>query len=171
VADMFLAFPTLLLALLFAVVLGRGIENLILSMSLAWWPWYARLVYVQVNSVKVMPYIDAARVSGISTAVILFKYIMPNAITPVTIQAFLDMGSAVLEAAALSFVGVGIKPPTPEWGLMISESWHLINRAWWASLFPGLALFLVVLGFNLLGDSFREYSNPKVRRLLETRGV
>jgi len=170
VTDMFLAFPPLLLAIAFASILGRGLFNLIIALTIAWWPWYARLVYVQVNSVKSMPYVEAARVSGLSSTIILFKYILPNSLTPVTIQAFLDMGAAVLEAAALSFVGVGVKPPTPEWGLMISEGWQLIGIAWWVSLFPGLALFITVLGFNLLGDSFREYSNPKVRRLLESRG-
>ncbi len=171
VTDMFLAFPSLLLAIAFASILGRGLFNLIIALTIAWWPWYARLVYVQVNSVKNMPYVEAARVSGLSSTTILVKYILPNSLTPATIQAFLDMGGAVLEAAALSFVGVGVKPPTPEWGLMISEGWHLIGTAWWVSLFPGLALFFTVLGFNLLGDAFREYSNPKTRRLLESRGV
>lgn len=167
--DMFLAFPPLLLAIVFATVLGRGLENVIVALSLSWWPWYARLTYVQVTTVKNMPFIDAAKLSGIPLTGILLRYILPNSLTPVTIQAFLDMGAAILEAAALSFIGVGVKPPTPEWGLMISEGWTLIGRAWWISVFPGLALFITVLGFNLLGDSFREYSNPKVRRLAESR--
>jgi len=169
ITDMFLAFPSLLLAVVFASVLGRGLENVIIALSLSWWPWYARLTYVQVSNVKNMPYVEAAKVSGIPLTGILLRYILPNSLTPVTIQAFLDMGAAILEAAALSFIGVGVKPPTPEWGLLISEGWTLIGRAWWISLFPGLALFLTVLGFNLLADAFREYNNPRVRRLSEAR--
>ncbi len=171
ITDMFLAFPPILLALLFAVVIGRGLLNLIISLSLAWWPWYARLTYVQVTTVKNMPYIDAAKIAGINTPTIIFKYILPNSLTPVTVQAFLDMGAAILEAAALSFIGIGVQPPNPEWGLMISEGWYLIGVAWWISIFPGIMLFLVVMAFNFLGDSFREFNNPKVRRLLESRGI
>jgi peptide/nickel transport system permease protein len=169
VTDMFLAFPPLLLAIAFASILGRGLENVIIALSLSWWPWYARLTFVQVSSVKTMPYVDAAKIAGIPPLRILAKYILPNSLTPVTIQAFLDMGAAVLEAAALSFIGIGVKPPTPEWGLLISEGWILIGKAWWISLFPGIALFITVLGFNLLGDTYREYSNPKIRRLAEAR--
>lgn len=169
VTDMFLAFPPLLLAIAFASVLGRGLENVIIALSLSWWPWYARLTFIQVSSVKTMPYVDAAKVAGISPLGILTRYILPNSLTPVTIQAFLDMGAAVLEAAALSFIGIGVKPPTPEWGLLISEGWILIGKAWWISLFPGMALFITVLGFNLLGDAYREYSNPKIRRLVEAK--
>lgn len=171
ITDMFLAFPPLLLAIAMAATLGRGLVNLIISLSISWWPWYARLVYVQVASVKNMPYIDAAKISGLGTATILFKYILPNAITPTIIQAMLDMGSAILEASALSFIGVGVLPPTPEWGLMISEGWSVIGIAWWVSLFPGIALLITVVGFNLIGDAFKEYSNPRIRRLLEVRSL
>jgi len=171
ITDMFLAFPPILLALLFATILGRGLFNLIISLSLAWWPWYARLTYVQVTTVKNMPYIDAAKIAGIGTPTIVFKYVLPNSITPVTVQAFLDMGAVILEASALSFIGIGVQPPNPEWGLMISEGWYLIGSAWWLSIFPGMMLFLVVMAFNFLGDSFREFNNPKVRNLIQTRRI
>ncbi len=171
ITDMFLAFPPLLLAIALASILGRGLVNLVLALTVSWWPWYARLIYVQVMSVKNTPYVDAAKISGLGTATILFKYILPNSLTPAVIQAMLDMGAAILEAAALSFIGIGVKPPTPEWGLMISEGWNLIGTAWWVSLFPGIALFITVLGFNLLGDAFKEYNNPRIRRLLEVKAL
>ncbi len=170
IADMFLAFPPLLLAVAMAATLGRGLRNVIISLAISWWPWYTRLMYVQTNSIKTMPYIDAAKVLGLRTPTILFKHILPNAITPVMVQAALDMGSAILEAAGLSFLGVGVKPPTPEWGLLVTEGWASINRAWWISLFPGLAILITVLGFNLMADGLREITDPRLRRLLISRG-
>lgn len=166
ITDMFLAFPPLLLAIALAATLGRGLVNTIIALAISWWPWYARLVYVQVNSVKNLPYVDAARVLGLSTPRIMFRHVLPNALTPVTVQAALDMGSAILEAAGLSFLGVGVKPPTPEWGLLVTEGWNAINIAWWISLFPGLAILVTVLGFNLLADALREASDPRLRRML-----
>ncbi|MEM3805848.1 MAG: ABC transporter permease [Desulfurococcus sp.] len=166
VADMFLAFPPLLLAIAFASVLGRGILNTIIALALSWWPWYTRLIYIQTTSVKSSAYVDSARIIGLSPIVIMFKHIFPNVITPVATQATLDIGSAILEASALSFLGVGVPPPTPEWGLLIGEGWQYISRAWWVSLFPGLAILIVVLGFNLLGDALKEYMDPRVRNLM-----
>ncbi|MEM1830676.1 MAG: ABC transporter permease [Desulfurococcaceae archaeon] len=166
VADMFLAFPPLLLAIAFASVLGRGVLNTIIALALSWWPWYTRLIYIQTTSVKSSAYVDSARIIGLSPIVIMFKHIFPNVITPVATQATLDIGSAILEASALSFLGVGVPPPTPEWGLLIGEGWQYINRAWWVSLFPGLAILIVVFGFNLLGDALKEYMDPRVRNLM-----
>jgi len=166
VTDMFLAFPPLLLAIALAATLGRGLTNTIIALAISWWPWYARLVYVQVNSVKNLPYVDAARITGLHPLAIMFKHVLPNALTPVTVQAALDMGSAILEAAGLSFLGVGVKPPTPERGLLLADGWPSINIAWWASLFPGLAILITVLGFNLLADAVRESTDPRLRRLL-----
>ncbi len=170
VTDMFLAFPPLLLAIALAATLGRGLTNTIIALAISWWPWYARLVYVQVNSIKSLPYVDAAKIVGLSPLAIMFKHILPNALTPVTVQAALDMGSAILEAAGLSFLGVGVKPPTPEWGLLVTEGWTSINVAWWISLFPGLAILVTVLGFNLLADALREASDPRLRRILLVSG-
>ncbi len=170
VTDMFLAFPPLLLAIALAATLGRGLTNTIIALAISWWPWYARLVYVQVNSIKSLPYVDAAKIVGLSPLAIMFKHVLPNALTPVTVQAALDMGSAILEAAGLSFLGVGVKPPTPEWGLLVTEGWTSINVAWWISLFPGLAILVTVLGFNLLADALREASDPRLRRILLVSG-
>uniref|UniRef100_A0A7C5USG0 ABC transporter permease n=1 Tax=Ignisphaera aggregans TaxID=334771 RepID=A0A7C5USG0_9CREN len=169
--DMFLAFPPLLLAIAFAATLGRGLVNVIIALALSWWPWYARLVYIQVNSIKNLPFVDAARVIGLSTTKIMFRHILPNSLTPIIIQSALDMGSAILEAAGLSFLGIGVSPPTPEWGLLISQGWALINRAWWISLFPGIAIVITVVGFNLLADTFQELLDPRLRSTMIMRGV
>ncbi len=171
VTDMFLAFPPLLLAIALAATFGRGLLNTILALSLSWWPWYSRLVYLQVSSVRNLPYVDAARVIGISEVRIMFRHVLPNSLTPVITQATLDTGSAILEASALSFLGVGVPPPTPEWGLLVSSGWHLISKAWWISFFPGLALIVTVLGFNLLGDAVKELMDPRLRNLLSMRRV
>ncbi len=171
VTDMFLAFPPLLLAIALAATFGRGLFNTILALSLSWWPWYSRLVYLQVSSVRNLPYVDAARVIGISEVRIMFRHVLPNSLTPVITQATLDTGSAILEASALSFLGVGVPPPTPEWGLLVSSGWHLISKAWWISFFPGLAIIVTVLGFNLLGDAVKELMDPRLRNLLSMRRV
>ena len=171
VTDMFLAFPPLLLAIALAATLGRGLENAILSLAISWWPWYTRLIYVQVNTVRSMPYVDAAKVMGLGDLTIMFKHVLPNALTPVMIQAALDMGSAVLEAAGLSFLGIGVQPPTPEWGLLVSQGWHSINVAWWISFFPGLAILVTVLGFNLLADFVREFMDPRLRITMMAKRV
>ncbi|MGB9728765.1 MAG: ABC transporter permease [Thermoprotei archaeon] len=171
ITDMFLAFPPLLLAIALAATLGRGLTNVIIALAISWWPWYARLIFIQVNSIKTLPYVDGAKVVGLSTLRIMFRYILPNSLTAVMVQAALDMGSAVLEAAGLSFLGIGVNPPTPEWGLLVSQGWQSINRAWWISFFPGLTLVIVVLGFNLLSDAVREVIDPKLRRAILVKGV
>ncbi|MEM4536255.1 MAG: ABC transporter permease [Nitrososphaerota archaeon] len=169
ITDMFLAFPPLLLAIVFAATLGRGLLNLIIALAISWWPWYARLVYVQTNTVKNMPYIDSAKIAGLSSFKIMTKHVIPNALTPTLVQAALDTGSAILEAAGLSFIGVGVKPPTPEWGLLVSEGWQSINYAWWIAFFPGLAILITVVGFNLFSDALRESADPRVRRTILMR--
>jgi len=171
ITDMFLAFPPLLLAIALAATLGRGLENVIIALAISWWPWYARLIFVQVTSVKNLPYVDGARVVGLKETTIMFKHVLPNVLTPVTVQAALDMGSAILEAAGLSFLGIGVNPPLPEWGLLISLGWQSINRAWWISFFPGLALVITVLGFNMLADAVREALDPRLRNIIITKKV
>ncbi len=163
--DTFLAFPPLLLAIALATTLGRGLITAIIALAISWWPWYSRLMYIQVTSIKNTPFMDSARLAGLSITKIIVRYLLPNTVTPIIVQAGLDMGSAILEASALSFLGIGVTPPTPEWGLMISDGWSYINKAWWISLFPGLMLVVVVLGFNLLADAYREYSDPRLRRI------
>jgi peptide/nickel transport system permease protein len=167
VTDMFLAYPPLLLAIALAAVLGRGIITTIVALAVTWWPWYARLMYVTVNSIKSAPYVEAAKVIGLSRWAIMARYIVPNSLTPVVTQAMLDIGSAILEAASLSFLGVGVPPPIPEWGRLISEGWQYIGKAYWISLFPGIALLLTVIGFNLLGDAIKEYMNPRLRNVTQ----
>ncbi|MGC8997601.1 MAG: ABC transporter permease [Fervidicoccaceae archaeon] len=165
IADMFLAFPPLLLAVAFAAVLGRGVLTTIVALALSWWPWYARYLYVSVTSIKSAPYVEAAVTVGASRLSIMFRHILPNSLVPVITQATLDIGSAVLEAASLSFLGVGVPPPIPEWGRLITEGWPLISNAWWISLFPGIVLMTVVTGFTLFGDAVKEYMNPKIRNI------
>lgn len=169
VTDMFLAFPPLLLAIALAATFGRGLFNTMLALSLSWWPWYSRLIYIQASSVKSMPFVDAAKVVGLSELRIMFRHVLPNVVTPVITQATLDIGSAILEASALSFLGIGVPPPIPEWGLLVSSGWQTVSRAWWISFFPGLFIVVTVLGFNLLGDVVKELMDPRLRNLMAMR--
>jgi peptide/nickel transport system permease protein len=163
ITDMFIAFPPLLLALVIVATLGRGIEWVVFALAISWWPWYTRLMYSQARSLRSQPFVEAARSLGLSRARILWRHILPNAIAPVLVQGTLDLGTAILEAAALSFLGLGARPPTSEWGLMISEGRVNFLNFPWEAAFPGLALVLVVLAFNLFGDGLREAVDPKLR--------
>jgi len=162
--DVFLSFPPLLLALLIASTLGKGLFNAILALVITWWPWYARLVRSQALSTKSLAYVEAARAAGVSNFVIMFKHIFPSCIAPLAVQCTMDMGSAILEAAALSFLGLGVQPPMPDWGLMISEGKAYFLNYWWVPTFPGLFMLVLVMSFNLLGDVFRELVDPRLRR-------
>ncbi|ALM74043.1 transporter permease subunit: membrane component of ABC superfamily [Thermococcus barophilus] len=164
ITDVFLAFPPLLLALLIATTLGRGMVNAILALAISWWPWYTRLARGMAISVKERPYVEAAKAMGIADWKIMLRHILPNSISPVIVQATMDMGSAILEAAALSFLGLGVQPPTPDWGLMVSEGKDYFLNYWWYPVFPGLAIFVTVIAFNLLGDAIREVIDPRLRR-------
>ncbi|MBO8174158.1 MAG: ABC transporter permease [Thermococcus sp.] len=164
ITDIFLAFPPLLLALLIATTLGRGMVNAILALAISWWPWYTRLARGMAISVKERPYVEAAKAMGIADWKIMLRHILPNSISPVIVQATMDMGSAILEAAALSFLGLGVQPPTPDWGLMVSEGKDYFLNYWWYPVFPGLAIFITVIAFNLLGDAVREVIDPRLRR-------
>jgi len=166
VTDMFLAVPPLLLAMGIASVLGRSIFNLVLILIFVWWPRYARLVRGEILSVKERTFADSARAIGCSELQVLFLHVLPNAIFPVLVIATLDLGSVVLVAAGLSFLGLGAEPFTAEWGLIISEGrdWIMMGK-WWASFFAGAAIFFFVLGWNLLGDAFRDILDPRMRRV------
>ncbi len=166
VTDIFLAFPPLLLALLIATTLGRGMINAILALAVSWWPWYTRLIRGMAISVKERPYVEASRAMGISNWKIMIRHILPNSISPLIVQATMDMGSAILAAASLSFLGLGVQPPTPDWGLMVSEGQAYFLNYWWYPVFPGLAIFVTVMAFNLLGDAVREVIDPRLRRRL-----
>ena len=164
ITDIFLSFPPLLLAIAIAALAGPSLRNAILAISLSWWPWYTRLVRGQTISLKERKFVQAAEAIGTGTRRIIFSHIVPNTISPVIVQASLDMGGVILTIASLSFLGLGAQAPTPEWGLMISTGRNYFLDAWWYSLYPGAAIFASVLIFNLLGDGFREALDPKTGR-------
>lgn len=164
ITDIFLTVPSLILAIAIAAALGRSIQNSMLAISLVWWPGYCRLVQAEVASRKQDLYVQAARASGASYGRIIFTHILPNLTSPLIVKASLDMGFAILTAAALGFVGVGAQPPTPEWGAMLSVARSYMPQYWWYPIFPGSALFLTVFGFNLLGDGLRDVLDPRARR-------
>lgn len=164
ITDIFLSFPPLLLAIAIVSVMGPSLQNAMLAIALSWWPWYTRLVRGQAISLKERKFIHAAEAIGTSTTKIIFSHVIPNTISPVIVQASMDMGGVILTIASLSFLGLGAQAPTPEWGLMISTSRSYFLNAWWYSVFPGIAIFVTVLSFNLLGDGFREILDPKTRK-------
>jgi peptide/nickel transport system permease protein len=163
ITDIFLAFPALVLAIFIEGAIGPGLTNAMLSIAVVSWPTYARLVRGSAMSIKENEFIEAARAAGEGRFRIVFGHIFPNLLSPITVQSTLDMGGAVLTAAGLSFIGFGVQPPTAEWGAMVSNGRDFIAFAWWMTAFPGLAIFLFVLGFNLLGDWLNDYLNPRLR--------
>jgi peptide/nickel transport system permease protein len=162
--DVLLAFPSLLLAIAIVTVLGPGLQNALLAIAIVSIPVYARLTRASVLSVKENEYITANRALGAHPLRILFVHIFPNSLTPLIVQSTLDIGSAVLTAAALSFIGLGAQPPTPEWGAMLSEARNYVFTAPHMVFFPGFAIMLTVLGFNLLGDGMRDALDPRLNR-------
>jgi peptide/nickel transport system permease protein len=163
VTDMFMAFPRLILAMAIAAALRPTLENVIIAISLAAWPAYARLARSVTLGLREENFVEAARALGASPLRILARHIAPGVISPVVIQVSLDMGGIILTAAGLGFIGFGAQPPTPEWGVMISEGRTYITDQWWVSTFPGIAISLFVLGFNLLGDGIRDILDPRLR--------
>jgi peptide/nickel transport system permease protein len=161
-ADITLAFPSIVLALAIASVLGPSLKNALIAMILVWWPEYARLMRGQVLTIKNNEYVTAARAIGVPGRRILARHIAPNASAPIVVKASLDAGSAILTITALSFIGLGAVPPTPEWGAMISMG-RFKFYDWWLTAFPGLAVLSVVLGFNFLGDGLRDAFDPRLR--------
>ncbi len=160
IVDVFLAFPPLLLAIFLAAVLGPGLFNMVLAIGLGWWPWYTRIARAQVLSYRQRPFVEAAEFMGVSDTKIMTRHLFPFVGSPVLIQSTLDLGSAILTVAALSFLGLGLPPPTPDWGQIISEGRVYFPDRWWYVTFPGLAIFITALAFNLLGDSFRSSIDP-----------
>jgi len=154
--EVFLAFPGLILALAIAAALGPSLINAMLAISIVWWPWYARMVRGQVLAVKQNQYVESARAIGASSFRIVSRHILPNCLMPVIIQASMDMGSALVTTAGLSFIGLGAQAPTPEWGAMVGLGRRYLLSAWWISTFPGLAIFVTILGLNLLGDTLQD---------------
>jgi len=162
-SDIFLAFPPLLLPIAITAALGSGLFNAMLALAISWFPWYARIVRGSVMAIRQELYIDAARAMGVGSLRIMLRHALPNSWTPAIVQASMDFGYTILAAASLSFIGIGAKPPTIEWGLMVALSRSKFLDYWWTAAFPGLAIFLTVLAVNLLGDGIRDMLDPKHR--------
>jgi len=163
VADIFFAFPYILGAIAIMTILGSGIVNIFIAIGVLGWAYFARIFRGSILSIKNKEYIEAARALGASNTRIIIKHIFPNAIAPIIVFATMNVGTAIIVEAALSFLGIGVQPPTPAWGKMLSESLNFIDIAPWMMLFPGLAIVITVLGFVLLGDGLRDAFDPKMK--------
>jgi peptide/nickel transport system permease protein len=163
VTDIFFAFPGLILAMAIAAALGPSLENALIAIVAVTWPIYARLVRGQVLTLKRREFVEAAHALGVRQWRVLLLHILPNSLAPILVQASFDLGAAILSVAGLSFIGFGAQPPTPEWGVMISEGRNYIATQWWLATFPAIAILLVVAGFNLLGDGLRDLLDPRLR--------
>lgn len=163
-ADMFLAFPGLVFALAVAAVLGGGVHNAILALAAISWPKYARLARSQALAQQSAPYMQAAKMAGNNPFQLIHKHVIPNIAGPILVTAMLDIGTMMMELAGLSFLGLGAKPPILEWGSMMSDTRNLLATHPWATLSPGVAIFVSVMVFNLLGDTVRDWLDPKNRR-------
>jgi len=164
ITDVFFAFPSLILAMAIAAALGPSLINTMVAIAVVTWPVYARLSRAQTLVLRRQEFIEAARALGASDARVIARHILPNALSPLIVQASFNMGEAILIAAGLSFIGFGAQPPTPEWGVMISEGRDYITTQWWVPTFPGLAILFAVTGFNLVGDGLRDLLDPRLRR-------
>jgi len=164
VMDIILAFPSLLLALVLVAILGPGLTNAMIAIALVFQPHFVRLTRAAVISEKTRDYVVAAKVAGAGPLRLMFKTILPNCMAPLIVQATLSFSNAILDAAALGFLGQGAQPPTPEWGTMLAEAREFILRAWWVVTFPGLAILITVLAINLMGDGLRDALDPKLKR-------
>lgn len=162
ITDVFLSIPPLVIALTVSVALEPSLRNVMIALSVVWWPWYTRLVYGEVLSVKEEAFVEASRGIGASTPRTILREILPNVLAPISVKFSLDMGYAIIIGAGLGFLGLGAQPPTPEWGTMISQGRVYLPGSWWYSTFPGFAIFLAVLGFNFLGDGLRDMFDTEV---------
>ena len=163
ITDLVLCFPPIILALALAAALGIGTTNTIIAMLVVWWPKYARLARSLALVQRSQEYVEAATVLGLPQRRILFRHVLPNTFGPIAVLCTLDLGIAILTFAGLSFLGLGVVPPTAEWGSMVSEGRELVEQ-WWVATFPGLAILTVVIGFNFLGDGLRDWLDPKAQR-------
>ena len=164
VTDIFLTIPDLILAMAFAAALGAGLLNVMIAVSLVWWPGYCRLTRANVIALRDSQFAEAASSMGSSPQRILFRHVLPNAFPTILVKASMDIGFAILTTAALGFIGLGTQPPTPDWGVMIADGRKYLREAWWYSTFPGIAILVTVLAFNLLGDGLRDVLDPRSRR-------
>ncbi|MGQ9477836.1 MAG: nickel transporter permease [Candidatus Bipolaricaulia bacterium] len=163
VTDIFMAFPQLILAMAISSALGPSLENVVIAISLTEWTFFARLARSRAIAIREENYVEAARAMGAGRLRILFRHVLPLSLSPVIVQATLEMGGIIRTAASLGFLGLGAQPPTPEWGVMVTAGRNYLPGQWWVSTFPGLAIFVTVLGFNLLGDGIRDILDPRLR--------
>jgi peptide/nickel transport system permease protein len=164
VTDVFLAVPSLILAIALAQLLHAGIGGAILALSLTYWPHFCRNVYSETRSAKTATFVEALESIGASSTRIVFMHILPNIASPIIVRVTVGLGYIIMTAAVLGFLGIGVPPPTPDWGAAIANSRQHLPEAWWLVSFPGLAIFFSVLGFNLLGDGLRDIIDPRLRR-------
>ena len=164
ITDLFLAFPSLLLAMAIAAALGPSLVHAAIALVVSWWPWYTRLVRGVASSLRERDFVAAARSIGVRHRVIIARHILPNTLTPIIVQATVDLGIVVLAMGGLAFLGLGTQPPGADWGLMISEGRSSVLSYWWISVFPGLAMLLLVMAFNLVGDALRDVFDPRQYR-------
>lgn len=164
ISDVFLAVPQIVLAIAIAQTLGPAIQNVILALSATYWPFWARLVYAETRSQRNEVYIEAAIAMGASPFRVMVLHILPNIASSIIVRTTIGMGGTILAAASLGFLGLGEPPPAPEWGRMIAESREFLPQAWWYATAPGIAILLVVMGFNLFGDGLRDVLDPRIRR-------
>ncbi|RYH07306.1 ABC transporter permease subunit [Tropicimonas sp. IMCC6043] len=162
--DVILAFPSLLLALVLVAVLGPSLLNAVIAIAIVLQPHYVRLTRASVISERHKDYVTSAKVAGAGRLRLMFVTVLPNCLAPIIVQAALSFSNAILDVAALGFLGMGAQPPTPEWGTMLAEAREFILRAWWVVTFPGLAILITVLAINLMGDGLRDALDPKLKR-------
>jgi len=162
--EVFLALPAIVIALALRLAIGQGFQTLILSLVLAWWPWYARSSYVYARSVVEMDYVLLAKLAGVPSLTIILRHVVRNILQPVLVQAITDLGSVLLEASAINFLGLGLGPDEPDWGIIVQNGFRYVTSMPWVSFFPGLFILLTALGFSLVGDALREELDPRLRR-------
>jgi peptide/nickel transport system permease protein len=163
VTDVFVSVPRLILPVAIAGALGPSLRNVMIALVITWWPWYVRLLRSEVKEVKSEEYVEAVEGLGAKKLRVMFVHLLPNSLTSLLVQATMDMGWVILVAASLSFIGIGASPPTPEWGLMVARGREFMPTYWWYSVFPGLFIFITVMGFNLIGDGLRDILDPRSR--------
>jgi peptide/nickel transport system permease protein len=163
-ADIFMAFPDLVLAMALSAALGANLMSAIIAVSIVWWPTYARLIRGQILGLKQQAFVEAARTLGAGEGRIITRHLVPNTLSPLLVRVTTDVGYAILYTASLGFLGLGAQEPTPEWGRMIATGRFYLLDQWWYATLPGLAIFLAVLGFTWLGDALRDWTDPRLRR-------
>lgn len=164
ISELFLSFPPLLLSLVAVSILGPGLLNALIALTISWWPWYARLIRGEAASLRQRPFVEISMAMGISQWKIMTRHILRNVTSPLIVQVATDLGTVILAAGSLAFIGLGAQPPMADWGLMVAQGRSVIFSQWWISTFPGVAIFIAVLAFNLLGDALRDYLDPRSQK-------